>query len=64
MTKINGKNVDAKGVSVEKYLLDAGYDINHVAVEMNGNILPKAKYAQTSISESDTLEVVGFVGGG
>ncbi|NLV25249.1 MAG: sulfur carrier protein ThiS [Deltaproteobacteria bacterium] len=35
-----------------------------VAVELNGEILPKEKFAQTLLSDLDRIEVVQFVGGG
>ena len=34
-----------------------------VAVELNGEILPKEKFAQTLLSDLDRIEVVQFVGG-
>ena len=64
MVKINGKPVDVVGESVEKYLLREGYDIKRVAVELNGDILPKAQYKNTYFNDGDSVEVVGFVGGG
>jgi sulfur carrier protein len=35
-----------------------------VAVERNGEIVPRADHASTSLSEGDVLEIVHFVGGG
>jgi sulfur carrier protein len=35
-----------------------------VAVEMNGEIVPKSRYAQTRVAAGDRLEVVAAVGGG
>ena len=64
MVKINGENFDAAGKSIEKYLLDAGYDTKCVAVELNGDILPKLQYEFTYLRNGDCVEVVSFVGGG
>ena len=64
MVKINGESFDIAGVSIEKYLLDANYDLKRVAVELNGDILPKARYAETFLADGDSVEVVSFVGGG
>lgn len=65
MIKINGKDTpEAKGVTVKNYLLSHNYKLTLIAVELNGNILPKSKYETYVISESDTLEIVSFVGGG
>lgn len=35
-----------------------------IAVERNGEIVPKSRYAQTAVSAGDRLEVVAAVGGG
>ncbi len=64
MVKINGKSFDVAGKSIEKYLLDAGYNTKRVAVELNGDILPKSQYEKTYLKDEDCVEVVNFVGGG
>ncbi len=50
--------------SVEELLVQEGFRMERVAVELNGEILPKASYATTFLGEADKLEVVSFVGGG
>jgi sulfur carrier protein len=35
-----------------------------VAVERNGEIVPRSRYADTSLSDGDALEIVVAVGGG
>ena len=35
-----------------------------IALEKNGDIVPKSQYAQTPLAEGDRLEVVVAVGGG
>jgi len=64
MVKINGENLDVVGKSVAEYLDFAGYDLKRVAVELNGDIVPKALYADTFFKDGDRAEVVSFVGGG
>ena len=64
MVKINGEELDVAGKTVAEYLTGTEYVLGRVAVERNGEIVPKAKYAQTVLADGDTLEVVGFVGGG
>ena len=64
MVKVNGNQQDIAGQSVTEYILSAGYDIKRVAVELNGDILPKSKYDKTILQDGDCLEVVSFVGGG
>ena len=65
MIKVNGEAVNnAEGLSLESYLNQESYTISRIAVELNGNIVPKAEYGKTIIAEGDKLEVVSFVGGG
>lgn len=35
-----------------------------VAIEYNGEILPRERYGETVLAEGDALEIVGFVQGG
>jgi len=35
-----------------------------IAVECNGEIVPKSQYGEAQLKDGDTLEVVGAVGGG
>ncbi len=64
MVKINGKEVDAAGKTLEVYLKEAGYNMERIAVERNEEIVPKAQYEETVLEEGDSVEVVSFVGGG
>ena len=38
--------------------------VKRIAVELNGDILPKYSYSDTMLKDGDRLEVVTFVGGG
>lgn len=64
MVQVNGKSVAAAGQTIEEFLGEAGYQKERVAVERNGEIVPKAQYSSTTLQDGDVLEVVGFVGGG
>jgi sulfur carrier protein len=35
-----------------------------IAVEKNGEIVPKSRYAATHLASGDRIEIVGAVGGG
>ena len=64
MTKINGVETDAAGRTVAEYLSSAGYNAERVVVELNEEIVPKGRYAETTLRDSDQLEIVCFMGGG
>lgn len=64
MVKINGKDLNVAGKSIAEYLATTNYDPKRIAVERNGDIVPKAQYEDTFLCDGDTVEVVSFVGGG
>ncbi len=64
MVKINGEDIDAAGMTISEYLETAKYNLSRIAVERNGELVPKAKYETTVLEEGDLIEIVGFVGGG
>ena len=64
MVTINGKQTQADGKTLAAYLIEAGYDLKRIAVELNGDIVPKATYSQVILKKDDVVEIVSFVGGG
>jgi sulfur carrier protein len=41
-----------------------GLEGKRIAVEKNGEIVPRSRYADTPVTDGDRLEIVGAVGGG
>ena len=64
MVKINGLFVDVAGKTLMEYLEATTYHPQRIAVERNGEIVPKAQYSNTILQDNDVIEVVSFVGGG
>lgn len=65
MVRINGKDENiAEGTGLVQYLEDAGYNRERIAVEINGDIIPKKNYDETVLNDGDKIEIVSFVGGG
>ena len=65
MITINGQKTELLSpVSVTDYLEQNQYRPNRIAVELNGEILPKSHYADTMVKDGDSMEIVSFVGGG
>lgn len=64
MVKINGETLDIAGKTLAEYLSTTNYDTKRIAVERNGEIVPKATYNNVILEDGDALEVVSFVGGG
>ena len=62
---VNGERRQvAAGSTVGDLLADLGRHPRTVAVEHNGAILPRARYAETPLGAGDNLEIVHFVQGG
>jgi thiamine biosynthesis protein ThiS len=62
---VNGQPQNQReGISVAELLAALSLEPRRVAVERNKLIVPRAQYAQTMLTEGDTLEIVTLVGGG
>ena len=64
MVKINGEELNVAGKTIAEYLATTNYDPKRIAVERNGDIVPKSQYGDTLLCDGDNVEVVSFVGGG
>jgi sulfur carrier protein len=53
-----------ESANLEQLIGELGLKGDRVAVEHNGEIVPRAVWAQTHVGGGDRLEVVHFVGGG
>lgn len=63
--KLNGIEKHLEGpVKLSDFLVQEGFLDTRIAVERNGAMVPRGKYADIILNDSDTLEVVAFVGGG
>ena len=62
---LNGKAQEvAASTTVADLLESLGYTGKRVAVERNGDIVPKSRHAETALADADKLEIVVAVGGG
>ncbi|HUO85942.1 MAG TPA: sulfur carrier protein ThiS [Thermoanaerobaculia bacterium] len=52
------------GSTLGDLLVELGRHPRTVAVEHNGSILPRDRYATTELAAGDRVEIVGFVQGG
>jgi thiamine biosynthesis protein ThiS len=63
--QVNGESHQtAAGTTVLGLLDQLGLNAGRVAIEYNLQILSKAKWQETRVSNGDKLEIVQFVGGG
>lgn len=63
--KINGESRQFSDALTVAGLIDQlGYTGKRIAVEKNGEIVPKSQHATTPLASGDALEIVVAVGGG
>lgn len=62
---VNGKEIELKSsIKLAEFLAAHNYRAELVAVERNGQIVPRAEFSAVVLQEGDELEIVSFVGGG
>jgi sulfur carrier protein len=54
----------AAGANLQDLIGELGLKGDRVAIEHNGNIVPRAEWADARLANGDRLEIVHFVGGG
>lgn len=65
MIIVNGEEFEiASGSSVAELVEERGLDRSRVAVELNGEIVPRGTFDDTLLHDGDKVEIVHFVGGG
>jgi thiamine biosynthesis protein ThiS len=62
---VNGaeRNVES-GTTIAELVAELNLRTDRIATERNLQVVPKAQYAETQLSDGDKLEIVTFVGGG
>ena len=50
--------------TIAELLQALGYEGKRIAVERNGEIVPRSRHADTPLADQDQLEIVVAVGGG
>jgi len=63
---VNGqpRALPAGATTVADLIREMRLEGKRIAVERNGEIVPRSRYAETRLADDDKLEIVGAVGGG
>jgi sulfur carrier protein len=61
---INGEPRTSSGGTLAGLVEELGMKPDRVAIELNHEIVPRARWPQTNLKDGDQLEIVHFVGGG
>ncbi len=63
---VNGqpRALPAGAATIADLIREMRLEGKRIAVERNGEIVPRSRYAETRLADDDKLEIVGAVGGG
>jgi len=61
---INGEERILSAGTVSALVEQLGMKSDRVAIELNREIVPRERWAETALQDGDRLEIVHFVGGG
>jgi sulfur carrier protein len=63
---VNGATriIEGPAADIAALIRALGLEGKRIAVERNGEIVPKSRYAETRVLAGDKLEIVAAVGGG
>ena len=61
---INGEERQVSASNVAELVAEMQMRGDRVAVELNRDIVPRAKWESAALKDGDKLEIVHFVGGG
>ena len=63
--QLNGQPLTVPApISLAQLVDRLGYTGKRIAVECNGEIVPRSRYGETTMADGDQLEIVVAVGGG
>ena len=55
---VNGERIEAKATRVDALLAELDYEGTHLAVAVNYDVLPRAKWAETPLKPGDEIEII------
>lgn len=62
---LNGDSHDcADGIPVAELLTELSLAGQRIAVELNGEIVPRSEFANRQLGDGDSVEIVHAIGGG
>ena len=63
--RINGEDKQVEtGATLQRLLATLGVNRQHVAVEVNSELVPRENHGEWILREGDEIEIVTLVGGG
>lgn len=60
----NVKQLDGEEMTISALVVALNLTGKRLAIEKNGEIVPRSLFSETKLQDGDRLEIVGAVGGG
>ncbi|HNV88316.1 MAG TPA: sulfur carrier protein ThiS [Methylotenera sp.] len=60
----NTQQFDGDNMTISALVVTLNLTGKRLAIEKNGEIVPRSQFAETKLKDGDKLEIVGAVGGG
>ena len=64
LVTVNGREQEIATQTLHSLILSLDLDPSVIMAELNGAVIPGAKFTSTDLHDGDTLELLSFVGGG
>lgn len=61
---LNGEPKNISATTIAELLAEISAPPRGIAVERNGEIIPKSLHDDTALNDNDVVEIVSFIGGG
>lgn len=55
---VNGERIETKATRVDALLAELDYEGTHLAVAVNYDVVPRARWADTALSDNDSVEIL------
>lgn len=55
---VNGERIETKATRVDALLTELDYDGAHLAVAVNYDVVPRARWAETPLNDNDAVEIL------
>jgi sulfur carrier protein len=55
---VNGERRETKATRVDALLAELEYDDTHLAVAVNYDVVPRARWAETPLNDNDAVEIL------
>ncbi|MDZ4369152.1 MAG: sulfur carrier protein ThiS [Afipia sp.] len=55
---VNGERRETKATRVDALLAELDYDGTHLAVAVNYDVVPRARWAETPLNDNDAVEIL------